>query len=105
MLEANLQANRLLAALPGETHARLRPKLKPVTLKFGEVLYRSGKPLRYVYFPLDAVIAKIHLTADGDSASLGVIGHEGLVGIASFLGGHDTVTETRVIAEGAALRL
>jgi len=35
-------ANRMLAALPRAAYARLSPKLEPVSLKFGEVLYESG---------------------------------------------------------------
>jgi len=35
-------ANSLLAALPRKDYQRLRARLEPVTLTFGEVLYRPG---------------------------------------------------------------
>ncbi len=44
-------ANSLLAALPRRDYLHLLPSLKPVTLKFGEVLYESGQQIRHVYFP------------------------------------------------------
>jgi hypothetical protein len=50
-------ANSLLAALPRKYYQRLRAGLEPVTLKFGEVLYEPGDPIRYAYFPNDSLVS------------------------------------------------
>ncbi|MGH8273981.1 MAG: Crp/Fnr family transcriptional regulator [Gammaproteobacteria bacterium] len=101
----NLEDNRLLAALPDAVRERLRPDLIPVTLEFGRTLYRVGETLRHVYFPLDAVVSRLYRAADGFTVSVGLIGCEGIVGLASFLGGYETTAETLVIGAGTALRL
>ncbi|MDN5864249.1 MAG: Crp/Fnr family transcriptional regulator, partial [Gammaproteobacteria bacterium] len=105
MTDADFRANRLLAALPAAEYEHLRANLKPVRLEFGATLYRPRQVLRHVYFPLDAVTARIYLGADGSTTSLGVIGREGIVGMAAFLGGQEILSETQVIAAGTALRL
>lgn len=105
MKETPFRANRLLAALPGEVHERLRPAIRTVALESGDILYSPREKLRYVYFPLDAVVSKIYLSSDGKTTALGVVGREGLVGISAFLAGLETTTEARVIMPGAALRL
>jgi len=40
--------NTVLASLSQKEFARLRVALKPVSLKFGEVLYEPGKAIRHV---------------------------------------------------------
>ena len=43
--------NRLLAALPPDDLARLRPRLEAVELPFHKVLHAPGEPIEAVYFP------------------------------------------------------
>ena len=49
--------NHLLAALPADEFARLKPDLEPVSLLLGEVIYESGEQLEYIYFPTTAIIS------------------------------------------------
>jgi CRP-like cAMP-binding protein len=97
--------NRLLARLPPEELERLLPHLGLVSFKLGEVIYESGGRQSYIYFPTTAIISLLYLMENGSSAEMGVAGHEGLVGIALFMGG-DTVPNRAVVqSAGAAFRM
>jgi CRP-like cAMP-binding protein len=79
--------NHLLRALPAEALGRLLPYLEDIDLPLGSVLYESGDVLRYVYFPVDCIVSLLYVLADGSSAETAMVGNEGLIGIALFLGG------------------
>lgn len=79
--------NHLLAALTQEIQERLIPHLERVTLPLGKVLYESGDALRHVYFPTDAIVSLLYVMEDGASAEISVVGNEGLIGVAVFMGG------------------
>ncbi len=83
---SSLSANRLLAALPAEDLARLRPSLEPVVLTFKSEYARSGEPVDYVYFPLRGVMSLLVQTSRGESIEVALVGNEGLVGIHAYLG-------------------
>ena len=91
--------NWLLASLPAEDYARLLPELKPVTFTLGEVIYESQGHMEYVYFPTSSHVSLLYTMKDGSTAEVGLVGNEGLVGIALFMGG-DT-TPNRAIVQGA----
>jgi CRP-like cAMP-binding protein len=98
-------ANSVLAALPRADYQRLLPGLEPVTLKFGEVLHEPGAPIRYVYFPVDCVVCLLTKT-DGERAiETGLVGYEGMVGIAPALGAAVSPIRALVQAGGTALRM
>ncbi|CAI8705278.1 Crp/Fnr family transcriptional regulator [Pseudomonas donghuensis] len=97
--------NRLLAALPIEIQERLIPQLELVALPLGKVVYESGDSLQYVYFPTDTIISLLYVMEDGASAEISVVGNEGLVGIAVFMGGESTPSRAIVQSAGNAYRL
>jgi CRP-like cAMP-binding protein len=97
--------NYLLAALPVEVQNRLFPHLEGVTLTLGEVLYESGDMLRYVHFPTDSIVSLLYVMEDGASAEISVVGNEGLIGIALFMGGESTPSRAIVQSAGYAFRL
>ncbi len=82
--------NRLLARLPGEDYERLLPHLNPVTFALGDVIYEPGRAMNYLYFPTSAIASLIYTTAEGTTAEMGLVGNEGVVGIALFMGGNTT---------------
>ena len=98
-------ANSVLAALPRADYQRLLPSLEPVTLKFGEVLHEPGAPIRYVYFPVDCVICLLTRTEGQRAIETGLVGYEGVVGIALALGVTVSPIRTLVQAGGTALRM
>lgn len=100
-----LAKNHLLAALPIEVKRRLLPRLEPVQLSLGQVLHEAGGALSHVYFPSDAIVSLLYVTESGASAEIAVVGNEGLVGIAVFMGGESTTSRAIVQSAGQALRL
>ena len=84
---------------------RLTPGLELVFLPLGKVLYESGDTLRSVYFPTDAIVSLLYVMEDGASAEISVVGNEGIVGIALFMGGESTPSRAVVQSAGTAFRL
>lgn len=99
------EQNHLLAALPEDVRARLFPALELVSLPLGKVLYESGDALRHVYFPTDAIVSLLYVMEDGASAEISVVGNEGLIGVALFMGGESTPSRAIVQSSGSAYRL
>lgn len=97
--------NQLLAALPAEDYARLLPHLKPVTFSLGEVIYESQGQMDHVYFPTTSHVSLLYTMVDGSTAEVGLVGNEGLVGIALFMGGDTTPNQAIVQGAGEALKL
>jgi CRP-like cAMP-binding protein len=97
--------NHLLAALPQEEYARLIPHLELVPMPLGMVLYESGNELRHVYFPTTAIISLLYVMIDGASAEIAVVGNEGVIGVALFMGGETMPNRAVVQSAGHAYRL
>jgi CRP-like cAMP-binding protein len=97
--------NHLLRALPAEESDRLLPHLELVAMPLGKVLYESGSQLRYVYFPTTSIVSLLYVMADGASAEIAVVGNEGMVGVALFMGGETTPSRALVQSGGHAYRL
>lgn len=97
--------NWLLSALPEDVYERLRPNLEMVPLGLGKVIYEPHETLSHVYFPTTAIISLLYTMQDGTSAEIGVVGNDGIVGIAVFMGGNTTPNRAVVQSKGEALRL
>src|ERR671939_1700671 len=99
------QQNRLLRALAPATLRRLLPTLEPVALRLREVLIKRHAPIRWIYFPLHAVVSVIGELADGATLEVATIGNEGLVGLPQFLQVTTMPFTAFVQIPGAALRM
>lgn len=99
------QENQLLAALSAEDYERISPQLELVPLKLGQVLYESGDVMKYVYFPVSAIVSLMYMTESGSSAEIAMVGYEGMIGIALFMGGNSTFGRAVVQHSGHAYRL
>jgi CRP-like cAMP-binding protein len=76
-----------------------------VALPLGKVLYESGDTLSSVYFPTDSIVSLLYVMENGASAEISVVGNEGLVGIALFMGGESTPSRGLVQSAGSGYRL
>jgi len=103
-LKSPLQ-NHLLATLPADVQERLCPHMELVELPLGKVLYESGDTLRYVYFPTNSIVSLLYVMESGASAEISVVGNEGLIGVALFMGGESTTSRAIVQSAGQAYRL
>jgi CRP-like cAMP-binding protein len=99
------QQNHILDALPAAERGRLFPHLKLVELPLGAVLYESGDTLRHIYFPTDSIVSLLYVMRDGASAEIAVVGNEGAIGVALFMGGETTTNRAIVQSAGSAYRL
>jgi CRP-like cAMP-binding protein len=97
--------NHLLAALSEAERGRLYPHLRLVPMPLGHALYESGDVLRYVYFPIDCIVSLLYVLENGASAEISVVGREGLIGVALFMGGETTPSRAIVQSAGHAYRL
>ena len=97
--------NYLLKSLPAAEYERLFPHLERVPMPLGEVLYESGGELHYVYFPTNCIVSKLYVMENGASAEIAVVGNEGILGIALFMGGGTMPHRTVVQSEGYAYRM
>jgi CRP-like cAMP-binding protein len=98
--------NRLLAALSADVLERLRPDLDLLPIQLGEVIYESGVELGQVYFPVPGcIISMLYVMQDGSSAEIAVVGDEGIVGFALFMGGSTTPSRAVVQSAGLAWQL
>jgi CRP-like cAMP-binding protein len=97
--------NQLLASLPGAVLSRLTPSLELVSMPLGDALYESGSQLSHVYFPTTSIVSLLYVMEDGSSAEIAVVGNEGIVGVALFMGGETTPSRAIVQSAGHAYRL
>jgi CRP-like cAMP-binding protein len=98
--------NRLFAALPPDVLARMLPELELVPMPLGKVIYESGVALKQVFFPLPGcIVSMLYVMEDGASAEIAVVGDEGMVGIAVFMGGGTTPSRAVVQSAGHAYAL
>jgi CRP-like cAMP-binding protein len=99
------QQNHLLAALSEGVQNRLFGHMEWVELPLGKVLYESGDSMRHAYFPTDSIVSLLYVMENGSSAEISVVGNEGLVGFALFMGGESTLSQAVVQSGGYAYRL
>ena len=97
--------NRLLAELPSDIYQRLGADLECVPLRLGEEIYAAGETLKFVYFPATAIVSLLYTMEDGRSAEIGIVGNDGILGIAVFMGGESVPNRAVVQSEGIAFRM
>jgi hypothetical protein len=97
--------NHFLNALLPAARERWYPHLELVAMPLGKVLYESGDVLRHVYFPTDSIVSLLYVMEDGASAEIAVVGNEGLIGVALFMGGETTPSRAIVQSAGHVYRL
>ena len=97
--------NRILAALPDEEYERLRPQLELVTLRQADTIYHPGDAIRYVYFPLDAILSIIVILENGNTVEVCFVGNEGMAGFVIVLESNTSFHQVMVQVEGTAFRM
>ena len=97
--------NRLLAALPTSDRRRILARCEMVELAVTDVLYGSWEPLDCIYFPTSSYISLIMPTADSGTFEVGLVGREGMLGIAVVLGASVSPNCAVVQGSGSALQI
>lgn len=99
------KANEVLACIPGDEYLRLESALELVNLEFEQVLYEPGKPIRYVYFPIDCLISLLTAVDKRRTLEVGMVGSEGMAGMPFILGIGVSGVRAIVQGGGTALRM
>src|SRR5215203_7272041 len=94
--------NRLLAALPPADFAALADHLQPAKLELKQLLHEPGQKFQTLYFPEGGMVSHAIPLENGHSVEVGLVGREGLVGLAALLGAERAVTEAMVQMEAPA---
>src|ERR1700683_2023861 len=97
--------NRLLAALSSTAFAELSDDLHSVALPKKQVIYEVGEPLDQIYFIEEGLASVLTMMEDGTSSEVGMVGHEGLIGVSALLGGKVSAQHIVVQLPGAAYRI
>ncbi len=97
--------NHLLAALPVAEYQRLIPHLQVVPLSNQQVIYEVAEPIKYAYFPHQAVISLVITMDDGSTVEAALVGQEGMAGIPMLLG--DKISPLQAVAQvpGDSMRI
>lgn len=102
---ATARRNTILDSLGAEQLDQLLTHLEEVPLPLGDVLHEPERPVGAVYFPLVGVVS---IVADLDrdlTVEAATVGHEGMVGLAAFLGAGAPTERALVQVSGRALRM
>ncbi len=97
--------NQLLTALVNTEYQHLLPHLQRVEMPLGKVVYSAGRNINYVYFPESCVVSLLSILESGNTTEVGLVGHEGMVGLTVFLGGAITPERALVQLGGTALQM
>lgn len=97
--------NLFLSSLSPESRHKVLKLTKTVSLPVGTVLYEPEVLPEYGYLLTSGIASTITKTRNGDSAEVGLIGHEGLVGSLQLLGPALVPAESMVQIEATALRV
>jgi CRP-like cAMP-binding protein len=104
-LASNVTQNFLLGLLPPAERERLLPYLETVAFPLGKIIYEPGERVDFCYFPTNAVVSLLYTMQDGSTAEMGLVGNDGVTGVAIFLGGESTCSRAVVALAGEAFRL
>jgi CRP-like cAMP-binding protein len=100
-----LPENHLLAALPAADRRRLFAHGEPAGLSLGDILSEPGEHTRHVLFPIDSVISLITPIDHRTQLEVGLVGSEGMLGIALVLGMSASPLRALVQSAGQAWRI
>lgn len=99
------KSNAILRSLPAEELERLAPYLKPVQLLPGQRLSTTEEPLTHLWFPLDGALSRLVHLLTGETVEAGMVGNDGIVGLAIALGGSHWLGVTTVQIGGSAVSM
>lgn len=105
LTESASDTNRLLAALPSKDRQRFMAHCTAVDLAFAEVLAEPGERIRHVFFPIGSLISLMTPTGSCTRLEVGLVGNEGMLGIALILGVDVSPLHAMVQSSGPALRI
>jgi len=98
-------ANHLLAAIPRKAYLGMLPRMEPVELVYGQILYEPQGRISHVYFPNNCLVSLLTAVDKRRSLEVGMVGNEGMVGMPMALGIGVSAVRALVQGSGTAMRM
>ena len=98
-------ANQLLAALPKKEYQTLRSQLEEIPLVFEQTIYKPQAAISDVYFPNSGIISLLAGLNERTTLEVGMVGNEGIVGLAIFMGVKESQNRAVVQGAGSAMKM
>lgn len=98
-------SNRLLRELPAGDLALLKPHFDLVTFARRAPLENPQKPIEHLYFMEHGIASVVIATGRGAPVEVGLVGREGVIGVAIILGSSSSPHSTFIQVAGSALRI
>lgn len=97
-------SNRLYNAMSSDDRALVGAHLEPVTLSLKHPVERPSEPIEHVYFPESGIISVVAKSGPKEIEA-GVIGREGMTGLAIVMGNDRSPNDCYVQVAGEAHRI
>jgi len=97
--------NLLLARLPNSECERLTDRMRPVSLEFKQVLYKTRTPIEHVYFLSRGAASALTVMQNGSAIEVATIGNEGVVGHSILFSANESTNEILMQVAGEGLRM
>ena len=97
--------NQLLAAMSAADSASLQPHLKPVPMALLKDMERPNQQIETVYFMETGIASVVAVQPDETRVEVGLIGREGMSGMAVVLGGNQSPHATYIQVAGEGQRI
>src|SRR5438445_6720596 len=97
--------NQVLKALSPEDFALLQPSLHRIELDIKAQLEVAYQPIEHVYFPEMGIASVVASMTGGRQSEVGIVGHDGMTGVAVILGQDSSPNETYIQVAGNGWRL
>ena len=81
--------NALLRALRPSDFKILNAALTPIALEKAHTVFNPGEPASHVWFPKTGMISIVALDGKGTAIEVATVGHEGMTGFATVMGGEN----------------
>lgn len=95
--------NQILRGLSRADRALLASGLEEIELEFRQAIKQANTPIDHVYFPDNCIIISVVVKSAGDQIEVGLIGREGMSGIAIGLGDERSPHDAYVQMAGAPI--
>ena len=97
--------NRILSRLSESDFGLVEPQLSAVDLPMRKQLEISRRPIEHVYFPDSGIISVVASSDNNRSIEVGLIGREGMTGLAIVMGTDRSTHQTFVQSAGRGWRI
>ena len=101
----SVMENRLLTSLSAECLELIQSQSIHVPLPLRSVLYTAGNVPADAFFITSGLASIVGSTSQGETAEVGIVGHEGLVGATHLLGPSIAPTECFMQLPGSGLKM